>query len=408
MTESIIQLPTAGESVFQTYERIRGRGPVVPIELPGKVEAWLAVGHQAVSEILAGDGTLFSKNARNCPALHDGTIPPDWPLRALTDIDHLLNKDGDDHRRVRKTIGQAFTPGRVTALEPRIRQITAELIDGLRDHAGELDLVSCFTTPLPVRVICELFGVPADEQSQIRRWATTVVSQTSTGEETQAAVEEMLAYLTELLSRKRRAPGDDLTSALVQANRESRLSDEELVRTLWLVLIAGHETTVHLLGNAVIALCSHPAQLARATAEDRWPDVVEEILRFRSSACVMFNRYALQDVTIAGIDIPAGAIVGWYAGVGRDPQRHPNADIFDIDHDHRDQLAFGRGPHFCLGAPLARLEGRVALSMLFDSFPRLRLACDPGSIPLSPQFITCGPLALPVLLEPMADTAMSC
>jgi cytochrome P450 len=402
VTESVSRLPTAGESVFDTYERIRTRGPLVPIELPGNVSAWLAVSHQAVSEILAGDGTLFSKNARNCPALHDGTIPADWPLRALTDIDHLLNKDGDDHRRVRRTIAQAFTPGRVAALEPRIQRIAAELIDDLRDRTGEIDLVSGFTTPLPVRVICELFGVAADEQPRIRRWTTTVVSHTSTGEETQAAVREMLAYLTELLGRKRRTPGDDLTSALLQANDESGLTDDELVQTLWLVIIAGHETTVHLLGNAVIALCSHPAQLAEARAEERWPDVVEEVLRFRSSACVMFNRYALRDATIAGVDVPAGAIVGWYAGVGRDLRRHPDADVFDIDHDHRDQLAFGRGPHFCLGAPLARLESRVALSTLFNSFPRLRLACEPDSIPLSPQFITCGPLALPVLLGPIA------
>ncbi|WP_406277470.1 cytochrome P450 [Nocardia sp. NBC_00881] len=403
MTESVVHLPTAGESVFDTYERIRQQGTVVPIELPGEVAAWLAVSHQAVSEILAGDGTLFSKNARNCPALHDGTIPADWPLRALTDIDHMLNKDGDDHRRARKGISQAFTPARVAALEPRIRQITTELIDDLRDHNTEIDLVSHFTTPLPVRVICELFGVPAGEHAQIRRWATTVVSHTSTGEETQTAVTEMIAYLTELLDRKRRAPGDDLTSALLHANGENGLADDKLVETLWLVIIAGHETTVHLLGNAVIALCSHPEQLAKAQAEDRWADVVEEILRFRTSACVMFNRYALQDVTIAGVDIPAGAIVGWYAGVGRDLRRHPDADSFDIDHDHRDQLAFGRGPHFCLGAPLARLESRIALSTLFNTFPRLSLACDPGLIPHSPQFITCGPLALPVLLDTAAN-----
>lgn len=145
--------------------------------------------------------------------MHDGTIPADWPLRALTDIDHMLNKDGDDHRRLRRAIGQAFTPGRVAALEPRIRQITSELLDELRDHDTEIDLVPHFTTPLPVRVICELFGVPAAEQAQIRRWATTVVAHTSTGDETKAAVEGMLAYLTELLDRKRRAPGDDLTSA---------------------------------------------------------------------------------------------------------------------------------------------------------------------------------------------------
>ncbi|MGK8524946.1 cytochrome P450 family protein [Nocardia asteroides] len=399
MTEAVTQLPTAGESIFDTYERIRRLGQVVPIELPGAVAAWLAVGHQAVREVLAGDGTLFSKNARHCPALHDGTIPADWPLRALTDIDHMLNKDGDDHRRLRRTIGQAFTPGRVAALEPRIRQITGDLLDGLRGGETEVDLVSHFTTPLPVRVICELFGVPEAERTQIRRWTTTVVSHTSTGEEMKTAVEEMLAYLAELLNRKRRAPGDDLTSALLNSNAETGLADEELVQTLWLVIIAGHETTVHLLGNAIIALCTHPEQLAKARAEDRWADVVEEALRYRSSACVMFNRYALRDVSIAGVDIPAGAIVGWFAGVGRDLRRYPDADVFDINHDHHDQLAFGHGPHFCLGAPLARLETRIALSGLFDAFPRLSLACDPALIPHSPQFITSGPLTLPVLLD---------
>ncbi|MGY1947215.1 cytochrome P450 family protein [Nocardia asiatica] len=402
MTEAVIQLPTAGESIFDTYERIRRQGQVVPIELPGAVAAWLAVGHQAVREVLAGDGTLFSKNARHCPALHDGTIPADWPLRALTDIDHMLNKDGDDHRRVRRTIGKAFTPGRVAALEPRIRQITGELLDGLRRRDSQVDLVPDFTTPLPVRVICELFGVAEAERAQIRRWTTAVVSHTSTGDETKTAVEEMLTYLAELLDHKRGAPGDDLTSALLHSNTEIGLTDEELVQTLWLVLIAGHETTVHLLGNAVIALCTHPEQLAKARAEHRWTDVVEEALRYRSSACVMFNRYALRDVSIAGVDIPAGAIVGWFAGVGRDLRRYPDADVFDIDHDHHDQLAFGHGPHFCLGAPLARLETRIALSALFDAFPRMTLGCDPALIPHSPQFITSGPLTLPVLLEPHA------
>ncbi|WP_280475892.1 cytochrome P450 family protein [Nocardia asiatica] len=402
MTEAVIHLPTAGESIFDTYERIRRQGQVVPIELPGAVAAWLAVGHQAVREVLAGDGTLFSKNARHCPALHDGTIPADWPLRALTDIDHMLNKDGDDHRRVRRTIGKAFTPGRVAALEPRIRQITGELLDGLRRRDCQVDLVPDFTTPLPVRVICELFGVAEAERAQIRRWTTAVVSHTSTGDETKTAVEEMLTYLAELLDHKRRAPGDDLTSALLHSNTEIGLTDEELVQTLWLVLIAGHETTVHLLGNAVIALCTHPEQLAKARTEHRWTDVVEEALRYRSSACVMFNRYALRDVSIAGVDIPAGAIVGWFAGVGRDLRRYPDADVFDIDHDHHDQLAFGHGPHFCLGAPLARLETRIALSALFDAFPRMTLGCDPALIPHSPQFITSGPLTLPVLLEPHA------
>ncbi|MGO4615297.1 cytochrome P450 [Nocardia sp. 2YAB30] len=400
MTESVIQLPTAGESVFDTYERIRRRGPIVEIELPGNVAAWMAVSHRAVSEVLAGDGTLFSKNAKNCPALHDGTIAADWPLRALTDIDHMLNKDGEDHRRMRKTISRAFSPGRVAALEPRIQQIASELIDALPDGPDEIDLVPGYTTPLPVRVICELFGVAPSEQPQIRSWATTFVSQTSTGDQMQAAMQGIIGYLTELLDRKRHTPGEDLTSALLQANVEDGLTDNELVDMLWLVIIAGHETTVHLLGNAIIALCTHPEQLAEARAQDRWKDVVEETLRFRSSACTMFNRYALRDVRIAGVDIPAGAIVGWDAGVGRDPERHQNADVFDISRDHRDQLAFGHGPHFCLGAPLARLESRIALSTLFNRFPRLTLGCDPALIPYSPQIITCGPLTLPVLLDP--------
>ncbi|WP_327101353.1 cytochrome P450 [Nocardia vinacea] len=400
MNESVIQLPTAGEPMFETFERIRRRGPVVPIELAGNVAAWVAVSYQAVGEILAGDGTLFSKNARNCPALHDGTIPADWPMRAFTDIDHMLNLDGAEHRRLRKTIGQAFTPGRVATLEPRIRRIITELIDDIPDPTAEVDLVANVTMPFPVRVICELFGVPTSDQRQFRGWATTIMSHLSTGEEIQAAMGAMIGYLTELLNSKRRRPGDDLTSALLQANADNGLTDKELVDMLWLVIMAGHETSVHLLGNAVVTLCTHSEQLAKARAEDRWEDVVEEMLRFRSPVGNMFNRYALQDVTIDGIDIPAGAIVGWYGGVGRDPSHYPSADNFDIDHDHRDQLAFGRGPHFCLGAPLARLEGRTALSALFNRFPRLRLACDPAAIPYSPQFITCGPLALPVVLDP--------
>lgn len=402
MLEPAIALPTAGETIFDSYRRLRRRGSVVPIELPGNVPAWLAVGHRAVGEILAGDGTVFSKEAKNCPALRDGTIAPDWPLRALTDSDHMLNRDGEDHRRLRRTIGQAFTPARMAALEPRIRRIAAELIEDLPAGSGQIDLSTAFTTPLPVRVICELFGVGQGEQRQIRRWVGVLVSHMSTGEETRTALAEMRTYLAELLVRKRRLPGDDLTTALLTADAGYELSDEEMVDMLWLVLSAGHETTVHLLGNAVVTLCAHPGELARARRENRWGDVIEELLRYRSPACVMFNRYALQDVTVDGVDIPAGAIVGWYAGVGRDPERYPDAEVFDIDHDHRDQLAFGRGPHFCLGAPLARLEGRIALATLFEAYPRLTLACHPERIPYSPQIITCGPLSLPVYLGPAA------
>lgn len=358
----------------------------------------MAVSHQAVSEVLAGDGTLFSKNAKNCPVMHDGTVPADWPLRVLTDADHLLNKDGADHMRMRRAIARAFTPVRVAQLQPRIQRLTDDLIDRFAD-LPEVDLVEHFTMPLPVGVICELFGVPAGDQSKFRGWTATLVSHTSTGEQTQAAMQEMAGYLTGLVSDKHANPGDDLTSDLVRAQTEHGLADAELVEMLWIIIVAGHETTMHLLGNAVVALSANPDQLAAAKDGDRWSDVVEETLRYRNAACAMFNRYALSDVQIAGVDIPAGAIVGWYAGVGRDPQKHTDADVFDIDRDNSDQLAFGRGPHFCLGAHLARLESRIALATLFGRFPQLRLACDPAEIPYAPQFMTNGPLSVPVQLH---------
>ncbi len=400
MTESVIQLPTLGESVFDTYDRIRSRGPVVPIALPGNVSAWAAVSHRAVSELLAADGTLFSKNARNCPALHDGTIPADWPMRALTDMDHMLNLDGAEHRRLRKTIGQAFTPARVAAMEPRIRQIVNELIDQFASEAGEVDLISAYTTPLPVRVICDLFGVEQADEPKIRDWVATITSPVATGEQTAAAMGAMVVYMGALLEAKRRAPGDDLTSALLAANADNDLTDEELVTILWVVITAGHETTVYLLSNAVVALCENPSQLDKAITGNRWRDVVEEALRYRSPLCTAFIRYAREDVTIDGVDLPAGAMVVWYGGIGRDHEYYSNADVFDIDRDQRDQLAFGRGPHFCLGAPLARLESAIALSTLFGRFPKLELACAASELSYGPQIITAGPQRLPVRLRP--------
>ncbi|MBF6172243.1 cytochrome P450 family protein [Nocardia blacklockiae] len=396
MTEAVIQLPTAGESVRDTYARIRAVGEIVPIELPGGVPAFVAVSYRAVSEVL--DDKVFGKSAENCPALRDGTIPADWPLRALTDMDHMLNKDGLEHRRLRKTIGQAFTPARIAALEPRIEKIAANLMANFPEEEV-IDLVAHFTTPLPVRVICELFGVPAGEQGQIKDWTATIVSATSTGEQAQNAMIGMLGYFTELLERKRREPADDLTTALLAANEDNNLTVEELVNMLWLVIVAGHETTVHLLSTAVVTLCTHPEQRARATEEARWADVVEEALRYGSPVVGALMRYPRRDVTIAGVEIPAGSMVLWHGGVGRDARRYPDADTFDIDHDHRDQLGFGRGPHFCLGAPLARLESRIALSMLFNRFPRLELACDPAELAYVPQISTTGPIELPVRLD---------
>jgi cytochrome P450 len=367
------------------------------------VDAWLVTTHDAISEILANEDTLFSKDSRNFPALHDGTIPPDWPMRPLIEGDHLLTKDGADHRRLRSLIGRAFTAGRVRRLAPRIRALADELLEKTAAQGERADLVRHFTEPLPVAVISELFGVPPEERARVREWALQVIAHDLGPEEAARMWAELLAFLAGHIERRRRDPRDDLTTALIRAQDEDgdRLSDNEMLWILWLVLLSGHETTVHLIGNAVIALCSDPAQLARARAEDAWERVVEETVRCRSSVTSSIFRYTLRDVRIAGVTVPAGqALVIGFGAAGTDPARFgPDAARFDLSRPSQPHLGFSRGPHFCLGGPLARLEARIALSSLFRRFPGLRLAVDPEEIVYTSSFITEGPVSLPVLLS---------
>lgn len=399
-----IPFPVPGERTSETIRRLRDEhGPVLPVLLPGEVNGWLVTSYEAIDEVLANDETLYSKNARNFTGLHDGTVPADWPMRQVIEGEHLLTQDGADHRRLRSLINRAFTPARVAALEPRVRRLTDDLLDRMAAGSDETDLVRAFSEPLPVTVICELFGVPEDEQASIREWSNVLVSHTATPEEAGAAAQGLLGYLAAFIDRRRREPGDDLTTGLIRAQEDDgdRLSDNEMLWILWVVLVAGHETTVHLIANAVVALCSDPVQLDRARTEGAWEQVVEEALRSRNSVVGLVFRYPLKDVTVAGTTIPAGrpVIVG-LTGAGTDPARYgPDAGRFDLAHAKEGHLGFGRGPHFCLGAPLARLEARIALESLFARFPRLRLAVGPDALVYTSSIITEGPVAVPVLLR---------
>ncbi|MFI9593163.1 cytochrome P450 [Nonomuraea sp. NPDC052265] len=399
-----LSFPVPGERTSETIRRLRDEhGPVLPVLLPGGVNGWLVTSYEATDEVLANDDTLYSKDARNFTGLHDGTVPADWPLRQVIQGDHLLTKDGADHRRLRSLVNRAFTPARVAALAPRVQEMTDELLDRLAERDGEVDLVHAFSEPLPVAVICELFGVPGEERAQIREWTGVMLSHAATPDEVNAAAGALLGYLAAFIARRRGEPGDDLTTGLIRANEDDgdRLSDNELLWILWVVLVAGHETTVHLIAKAVLALCADPAQLERARTEDAWEQVVEEALRSRNSVVGLVFRYALKDVTVAGTTIRAGQpIVVGLTGAGTDPARYgPDAGHFDLGKAKDGHLGFGRGPHFCLGAPLARLEARIALSSLFARFPGLRLAVEPGEIAYTSSIITEGPLALPVLLR---------
>lgn len=402
MSITLPAFPAANENPLDTCIRLRETAPVVEVEFPGGVPGYLALTYEAVREVLAGDNTTFARDPRHWPDLHNGVIPPDWPLRAVVQGDHLSTKDGADHRRLRGLIGKAFTPGRVLALEPRIQAIIDELLDGVVAAGDGVDLVPTFTEAVPMAVICELFGVPEQDRNRLRAWTATLLAHNSSPDQAFAAQKGLQEYLYDLVERKGREPGDDLTSGLVQARDiDDKLTTEELVAVLWIMLVAGHETTVHMLGYAILALSRHPDQLRAAQADDLWADVVEEAVRYRHSVMMTSWRFTLTDVNIAGVAIPKGKAVGVvYQACGIDPAEYgETANQFDITRAKRaGHLGFGHGPRYCIGAGLARLEGRLALSSLYRRLPDLRLAIDPDEVPYTPSFFTIGPLSIPISL----------
>lgn len=316
---------------------------------------------------------------------------------------------GADHRRLRKLIAPAFTARRTDAMLPRVERITAALLDELAaTPAGDVvDLRAAYSHPLPMQVICELFGVPDDEMRiELSRLSDAIMDPTLTPEQAGQTFIDVHTLLTRLVEIKRETPGDDLTSLLVSARDDDgeRMTEQELVDTLLLVIVAGHETTVDLIGNAVHALLTHPEQLELVRAgKASWNDVIEETLRWDPSIANLPLRFAVEDIELpGGPTIRKGeAIMPSYVSAGRDPEQHgTTAADFDIQRPGQEHLAFGYGVHHCLGAPLARLEARTALPALFDRFPDLELAVPTEELVPIEGFISGGYRTLPVRLRP--------
>jgi cytochrome P450 len=308
--------------------------------------------------------------------------------------------DPPDHTRLRRLVTKGFTPRRIDALAPRIQQITDELLDAmLAEPSRRADLVAAFAFPLPMTVICDLLGVPELDRDAFRRWSNEMVARTSPEAEARA-YEEMPAYLAELIAAKRARPGDDLLSALIHAADADgdRLSPEELIGMSVLLLIAGHETTVNLIGNGMRALFSHPDQLTALRADFGLLDgAIEEMLRYDGPVETCTDRLALEDVEIGGVTIPAGStVLITMADADRDPARFKDPDRFDIRRDARGHIAFGHGLHYCLGAPLARLEGRIAFRTLLERCPDLAQDADEADLPWMPGLLIRGVRRLPV------------
>ena len=282
----------------------------------------------------------------------------------------IINTDPPDHTKMRNLINRAFTPRMVADMEPRIREITRGLLDRV-DGASEMDIVDDLAVPLPVTVIAELLGVDAARRDDFKRWSSIVITENGNGSdrppEEQRDVEEFISYFEGVIEQRRRDRGTDLISAIVAAeDGDLNLQPEDLLAFVALLLIAGNETTTNLIGNATLALFSHPEQMAAVRADAALiPNMIEEALRYDSPVQFLF-RTATEDTEIGGVPIPKGAgIVPIYASGNRDDAKFPGAAAFDITRNTSGHLAFGLGIHFCLGAPLARLEARVAFEELF-------------------------------------------
>ncbi|MEU3017697.1 MULTISPECIES: cytochrome P450 [unclassified Nocardiopsis] len=359
-------------------------------------------GHDVLMEALAHPGVR--KEVRHWRPWTEGEIPMDWPLISWVAPDNMLTADGDKHRRLRALVSQAFTPRRVEALRPRVEAITTRLLDAAEaDGPGPVDLRAALALPLPMTVISELFGVGEEHRDTLHTLIHRVFDATLTPEMAARTNEELQAFLGSLAEEKAKNPGDDMTSALLDARAEGdeRLSQSELVWTLILMIGAGYETTMNLIGNAVHALLTHPDELALIrSGEATWADAVEETLRWDASVQYMPLRYTAEDVTLGGVEVPAGeALLMGFGAAGRDRGQHgEDADTFDLRRARNSHLAFSHGPHFCLGAGLARMEGVIALEQLFTRFPDLRLA-EGEEFPQTPSIVSSGLDRIPVVLR---------
>ncbi|WP_328535917.1 cytochrome P450 family protein [Streptomyces sp. NBC_00344] len=392
---AVVDLAALGEDFtrdpYPVYARLREQGPVHRIRMPEGAEAWLVVGHAEGRAVLADP--RLSKQWENAA--------PSLGVFQVASGSTMLSSDPPMHSRLRRLVAREFTARRVAQLAPRIQEMTDELLDGmLARPARTADLVQSLAFPLPMTVICELLGVPFLDRDTFRDLSNAAVAATDP-QERMAAAKAMPATLGALIESKRQQPGDDLMSALIHASDEDgdRLSPDELLGMAWLLLVAGHETTVNLISNGVLALLTHPDQLAALRTDHTLIDnAVEEMLRYEGPVETPTYRFTTEPFDVAGTVIPGGGelVLVALSDANRDPARYPDADRFDIRRDAQGHLAFGHGIHFCLGAPLARLEAKIAVRSLLDRCADLALDIHPAAVSWRTGLLIRGPQALPV------------
>jgi len=384
---------------FPVLKNLRIAEPLYRCESLNGRPTWMVTRYEDVLAILKDQ--RFVKDIRHA-------LPPEAAAQVLSRSEaramvrhHMLACDVPDHTRLRRLVSKVFTPRMSKQLRDSIQQITDELLDHVQPQ-GQMDLINDFAFPLPITVICELLGIPVENRQKFRAWSNAFFDRNVSFQgdtEEPAEIGEFVRYLKALISEKREWPDDRLVSQLVRVEEAGdKLSENELVAMIWLLLVAGYETTVNLIGNGTLELLQHPDQWHKLRADPSLTQrAVEELLRYTSPVMVGTGRWASEDVEMHGTRIAQGEMV-WISllGANTDPQHFPAAEDLDITREENEHLAFGKGIHYCLGAPLARLEGQIAFDTLLRRLPDLHLAVKLEELRWRPGLLLHGLQALPV------------
>ncbi|WP_437276882.1 cytochrome P450 [Sorangium sp. So ce375] len=391
--------PNGRAETHAIYARMRAAGRLHRLVQPRlDVPIWMAVGYDDCVELLK-DSRLI-RDFRKLPAEVRRRYLPLSERSSSLDR-HMLDADPPDHTRLRAVVQRAFSPRMMEGLRPRIQSIADGLIDAVIDRR-RMELVADFAFPLPIAVITELLGLPLEDRDRFRRWTKVFLAPTKDREfveRAQPVVEEFTAYFLALSEARRKAPRDDLISGLLLAEeQEHKLSPTEVSSMVFLLLVAGHETTVHLIASGMLLLLSHPTERRRLEEDPGLiGSAVEEVLRCEGPAELSTLRWPLEDIELFGARVPAGeAVSAGILAANRDPEHFPDPDRFDIGRSPNRHIAFGSGIHFCLGATLARIEAAIAFSTLLRRLPRIELAASPRDIAWSEWPLIRGPVAVPV------------
>ncbi len=394
MTDEINLVAFDEDSYYQDpmgfFAWLRESRPVAPVRMPGYGRAWIVTRYADVRTVLTDP--RLAKDVHRWPG--GGRTRPSEMTGVYA---HMLHVDPPDHTRLRRLAQKAFTARRA-ALRPRAEEIAAGLLDQMATARGDvIDLLDAYARPLPIAVLCELLGIPVVD----RAWIAVTVAAYDERTEHDRVERELAAYLTGLIDAKRAEPGDDLVSALLVADGGAdRLTGSELLATVFLLVMAGFDTTVNLIASGALALLTHPQEKTRLCQDPSLlMAAIEELLRFTNPVNHANDRFTIEDVPVGDVVIPAGEwVLAATSSANRDPAQFADPDRLDLGRDTSGHVAFGHGVHYCLGAPLARMEAEVALGALLARFPRISLAVSPSKLRWRPISLMNGLVSLPVRL----------